>query len=69
MLTGLTTKMDFYCRSVNTIYRTVQIFGFKLACRTREKTIIKQNLDIGISLDKYILNGNLTILTSQCLNL
>lgn len=48
ILTGLTPKIS----SVNTISYTVQLFGFKLLCRTRDEAIIKLNVEIEISLDQ-----------------
>jgi len=64
-LTGLGTKMNFYSRVINTISHTVQLFGYKLLCRTRDEAIIKRNLDIEVSLDKLILNASLIMVNTH----
>jgi len=64
-LTNLGTKMNFYSRIMNTISHSVQLFGFKLLCRTRDKAIIKRNLDIDISLDQLILNASLIMVNTH----
>ncbi|CAI6344506.1 unnamed protein product [Macrosiphum euphorbiae] len=64
-LTGLGTEMSFYSRVINTISHTVQIFGYKLLCRTRDEAIIKRNLDIKVSLDQLILNASLILVNTH----
>ncbi|XP_025206181.1 UDP-glucuronosyltransferase 2A1-like [Melanaphis sacchari] len=64
-LTSLPIKMNFYNRVMNTIAHTIQLFGYKLLCRTRDEAIIKRNLGIEVSLDQIILNASLFLVNSH----
>jgi len=64
-LTSLSSKMNFNDRVINIISHAIQLFGFKLLCRTRDEAIIKRNLDVDISLDKLILNASLIMVNTH----
>lgn len=64
-ISTITTEMNFYNRAMNTISHTIQRFGFKLLCRTRDEASIKQNLDIDVSLNKLILNASLIMVNTH----
>lgn len=64
-LTSLSPKMNMYDRIMNTISNVVQVLGYNLLCRKRDEEIIKQKLNMDVSLDQLVQNASLLMVNTH----
>jgi len=64
-LTSLPPKMNLYERSMNVISNFIQLIGFNYYCRKRDEEIIKQKLNMDVSLSTLVLNASLIFVNTH----
>lgn len=64
-LTSLPPKMNLYERSMNMISNAIQLLGFNYYCRKRDEEIIKQKLNMDVSLNTLVLNASLIFVNTH----